>query len=370
MRAPARLFCLILLVAASQAFAADFAFTGSLIRVTRQTIAIKRPGGVSIHAWLPDQGSLSAESIATKYKAGDQVEITCSRMPLTFDDETAAFYSLQVAGIRLVRTPSPEESATILPLPGWHGFGNLLTFPEGVPVPFVPTPAAAGDPALLDHVRQVNLEYTRALPNFVADEVAKRYRQLPRSSRLEYVDRIESEMTFRGGRGARRQVLRDGQPQRFETILGFRWYGGFGSEIRSVLDPICPTSLVFAGRIQARGKPALVYRYSSPPDGCFGEFFADYENYSPARSGRIVVEESSGRVIQLEEKATGFPSGFLFTERDKQIEWDDVKIGDTTHLLPVSAEFVARYKAGAVWRVSLEFKNHRHFEASSTVTYR
>ncbi len=49
--------------------------------------------------------------------------------------------------------------------------------------------------------------------------------------------------------------------------------------------------------------------------------------------------------------------------------WDYVKISDATCLLPISAEFEARESDGAVERVLVEYKNHRHFEAATSVTF-
>jgi hypothetical protein len=46
-----------------------------------------------------------------------------------------------------------------------------------------------------------------------------------------------------------------------------------------------------------------------------------------------------------------------------------VKIGDSTFLLPVGAEIVALNASGAWSRVTVEYKNHRHFEASTNVTF-
>jgi hypothetical protein len=46
-----------------------------------------------------------------------------------------------------------------------------------------------------------------------------------------------------------------------------------------------------------------------------------------------------------------------------------VKIGDAFHLLPVSADLIWRMPTGALYRVAIEYKNHRHFEASANLTF-
>jgi hypothetical protein len=46
-----------------------------------------------------------------------------------------------------------------------------------------------------------------------------------------------------------------------------------------------------------------------------------------------------------------------------------VKIGEASHLLPVHADFLVLYHSGTRYRVEVEYKNHRHFETSSDVTF-
>ena len=83
--------------------------------------------------------------------------------------------------------------------------------------------------------------------------------------------------------------------------------------------------------------------------------------------GYVFINE--GNVIQLDEEASGFPAGFDFAQRNEEVSWDFVKIGDASHLLPVAANFVVLYSSGKRWRVEVQYKNHRHFEAATNVTF-
>jgi len=117
------------------------------------------------------------------------------------------------------------------------------------------------------------------------------------------------------------------------------------------------------------GKQMLKYRFSSPADGCFATFYDDYQQYNPARTGRAWIEDPGGNVIRLDEEARSFPSDFQFTRRDEQVTWDYVKIGDASHLLPVEAKFLVLDSSGVRWRVDVEYRNHRHFEASTHLSF-
>jgi hypothetical protein len=209
------------------------------------------------------------------------------------------------------------------------------------------------------------------MPNFVADERAKRQRHAPHGSGWRDFDVVESEITFRGNHAARRDIRRNGVrwDQPFEALPGFKWYEGFGTEITPLFDPKCPTTIEYVGRSRAGGRSALEYRFSAPVDSCFPFFFFDYQKFDPARTGDFKIDVSDGQILQLDEQASGFPPEIQFAEREEHITWDYVKIGAESHLLPVRASFLVRYYDGTQYRIDVEYRNHRHFEASTNVTF-
>jgi hypothetical protein len=219
----------------------------------------------------------------------------------------------------------------------------------------------------LDRARQVNLELGEAMPSFVADEILKRYEGRPGSSKWRQVDTVETEITVKGTAITRQNWCRNGKPWKPDS--GSIPNAGFGAELKPLFSPDCPTRFEFVGRESVRGNQVLVYRFSSPPDACFVPLGRAGELYNAARSGRILVDDRSGRLIQFEAEARGFPKGFVFAQRNEVGTWDDVKIGDASHWLPISADFIWRMPAGTLYRVAIEYKNHRHFEASANLNF-
>src|SRR5205823_7587767 len=99
----------------------------------------------------------------------------------------------------------------------------------------------------LAQARRVNLQYAANLPNFVADEIMKRYRMMPKSQAWSDFDTIESEITFRGNRADRQRIRRNGTlwEKPFAALPGYKTYAGCGSEITPLFDPKCPTTLQY-----------------------------------------------------------------------------------------------------------------------------
>jgi hypothetical protein len=365
------------------AFAADLKFSGTLELLGRESISIRLPDRIAVDARLPNTSSLSAASIAAKYRLGDHVEIACKEINPILEEAVGRLLFIELTKIRFVRTASPDELAGTLRLPAWREPLNLLLPPDvRVPVPVVKmndppvlTDAQIEAHAKLERAREVNLNYIAHLPNFVADETGKRYTGEARFPDWRYLDKIETEITVKGNRSDRQKVRRDGKPwkQPYQFLPGFKWSGGFGTELRPIFDLRCPTTIDYSGTAVMHGKRVLEYRFESPADGCFGPFTNEYARYNPARKGRIFVEDFAGdrggNVLQLEEEATDFPEQFEFSHRVETVSWDFVKIGDAPHLLPVAANFVVEYFSGSRVRVDVEYKNHRHFESSASISF-
>lgn len=362
------------------AFAQDLNFSGSLERVTNDSISIRLTDRRIVDARLASTGDFTAGKIARRYKFGDQVEIACERIQPSWEEDSARLQFLELKKLRFIRAASAEQLTIMRQLPDWREQANLLERPD---TPDSATEGPVGAPKAtprgseaeglkkLERAREVNLDYAASLPNFIADETAKRYTSDTRSTRWHYLDTIEAEVTFQKNRSTREQVRRNGRKwdRPFEALPGFKWGGGFGAEIRPLFDLQCPTRIQYDESAEVRGKRVSKYSFDSPADGCFNDFYVEYQRYNPARTGHISIDDRSSNLIHLDEDATPFPAQFDFARRQEDVSWDSVKIGDASYLLPVAANFIVDYSSGKRWRVEVEYKNHRHFESSTNVTF-
>jgi hypothetical protein len=324
-----------------------------------------------IDAMLPDTPSLKPGAIAGQYSMGDVIEMDCKPIQPVWEAGTSRYQSLQLTAIRFVRRPSVEEVSKMLEARPREG-KNLLKLPAlaaSTPLKVVDPNAPGGRE--LEHARQVNLDSLANMPNFVADETARRYRSTAESPRWRDYDTVEAEITFRGRRAVRQQIRRNGKPweQPFDALPGYKWYEGFETEISPLFDPLCPTTIEYEGPSNTDGRQLLEYGFSSPVDGCFPFFYFTFQRYNPARTGHVFIDPMRGNVMRVDDQTTGFPAGFEFSEREENVAWDYVKIGETSHWLPVRANFLVLYSSGTRYRVEVEYKNHRHFEASTNIKF-
>jgi hypothetical protein len=336
------------------------AFTGELQQVTDASIAIRLADGRIIEARnTATGGDLSPRNLAKLYTVGDRVEITCAAIGGVYSPLVRRRLSIELKKLRFLRAPSREERSNALASKAWRQSPNLLKVNVDPPSESAPGESL---PPPLDQIRSHILKFVSEMPNFVADEVAKRYVSTTNPPNWRLADTIESEITFKGIAVSREHITVDGKPwnSTYRELPGFKWTDAFGSQLTHLFDPACLTTF------EPEGKSAV--RYNSPPDGC--EFFwQDYQQFYPGRTGRILLDEGEQNVIRLETNSEVFPEAFPISSSEKQVSWDFVKIGDATRLLPVSAEIQIALSTGEMRLARHEYKNHRHFEAASNVTF-
>jgi hypothetical protein len=308
----------------------EVVFRGNLEKIAPKSLSLRLKDGIIVDARLPESGPLSAATLSEGHQVGDRVEIACNRF-LPPD--------LELTRLRAsISRPKLDELSSVLASPAWRELGNLL----GVPAP-VPTKAARS-------------AYTPA--GLIADEIATRSRRLVGAQQWEYTDTIESKI--RASDESHRDILRNGihWARPFDALPGFQWRGAFVSP----LDSMPCLSAFQKERTQAMGaRNVSVYKFIAPKDGCLGGFTAGYQRFFPEFTGQVFVDESSGHMLKSEEKTVGMPLGFDFRYVENEIVWDDIKIGDASHVLPVTATFQVQLSQGVEWSVKAEYKNY-HFE--------
>ena len=347
-------------------FGAGLTLSGSLEEVTSGAISIKLSDGRRVNAKLAKTGQISAAAIAARYHLADQVEATLKSTKPYYDTQEGCWLFPKLVQLRFLRSAFPEELSSFLTPRPWRSTDNLLKSAAGPSVARPPDAADSESP--LDRARRVNIEYTSKLPNFVVDETAERSILAKGSAKWRTVDTIESDLAFQGTYTTRQHVRVNGKPWNKPLLPGPNWVTGFG-ELKPLFDSACPVVFESAGREEVRGKPALEYRFSSPQDGCF-TYWGDgrgYE-YNAARTGRVLIDETTGCALRFEEEMIEFPAQSALQVKET-VAWDNVEIGGASHLLPVAYE-LALTRAGAVFRVAVEYRNHRRFEAASNVTFR
>lgn len=382
-----RLICRLLLLAAcllpSEARAARLTIIGNLRFLAANFVTVRLPDGRIIDARLPKTGFLTSASLQGKYRLGDDVQISCRTIAAEFDSLVNRYHTLEVTRIRFLRAPTPTELTRVTASLSWQQGHNLLRPSDVALAPRATLPVTEVLPGF-ERIREVNLARLERMPNFVADEKASRLRKSKASAMWQLVNTIESETAFR-----RREIVR----QNVRVILprngagwdsfttngtpwsnpaawlpGANWGSGFGSDLQPLFRRDCSNEFAFEGRQEMHGNQVLAYSFHAPPDGCFGPSVLGYQQFAAGQKGRILAEEATGNVIQVERKSVGTPDSIGGTS--VVLTWENVKIGDASYLLPVAEDWIwDGTRKGDMWQVLVQYANYRHFEAASAIQF-
>jgi CubicO group peptidase (beta-lactamase class C family) len=347
-------------------------FSGALVRVGKGSLTLRLADGVRVHAAISPSGEFAATDIAARFRLADQARIECARTKPVYDAEAALHLHLALKKIELVRAATNREQGHEAAVPSWGSESNLLSIPASL----TSVSAAARDSAMaeLEPVRKVNLDRFRKRPNFVADEITRRYRSEVAGERWKLLDTIESVIAFTDGGISRENIRRNGGPFRQPPEkLGPMQPPAFGTEL-VIFAPRCWTKFDFAGLQVIAGRELRAYRFSIPPDNCLYPYSVirngrEVGKYKPAVTGQVLVDRARAEVLYYECESGGFPEEIHIDRAVETESWDYVIVGGSAHLVPVAVTWSTQLEDGSAWLFKVEYRNHRHFEASSKLDF-
>jgi hypothetical protein len=341
-------------------FAADPVFVGNLVLVTPNGIAIRLDNGAVINMRLPKSDTLSADSLVRQYKFGDRMTVTGKSIGSYFDEKEQFFYFLELKTAQFLKAPSAQEMTKALGVASWRSHHNLLKVPETKP------PVSPPDSTELARIREVNLKKSAELFDFIADEKALRYSRPLKSSKWTLEDTVESEITFQGEGASRQNPRVNGKAVKVQGgwIPGINWGIGFGTALKPLFAPECTCSFESGGTETVDGRQLVMYSFQVPADGCFGPGQIAAMQYNGPTSGRFWADAAQGTVLRLETVGVNTVEEFDVSEGHTTLTWDYVKIGETSHLVPVAGDYLIIFRNGRSWHIDVKYANHRHFESS------
>lgn len=356
-------------------------FSGELEEVTAASVAIRLADGRIVEARNTNaRGELSPHALAERYSVGDEVEIVCAPIKRTYVHAVDRQFSLEVKELRSVRQVSEDERSKALRSPAWRFYSkqNLL-YPAAnervragvwrVAARPATQPYTAEWSAKFERIRTRVLEAASRMPNFIADEVVKHYTARATPPTWRPLDIVESEVTFKGSSDSRTNIRFKGKPWKstWEALPASKWGNPFAGKLYWLFSRNCPTRFEPGGWVSEGGKRFEVFNYSAPTDGC-ERFYNGYQAFFAAIAGRVLLDEREENVVRIETNSR-FPSGYPLSTSEQRVSWDFVKIGEEEHFLPVSADWISVEPSGEMRLARIEYKNHRHFEAASSVTF-
>ena len=248
------------------------------------------------------------------------------------------------------------------------------TAPSPAP-PAAPQTAPAPDPGVLDAARAYALDYSRTLPDFICDEVVRRYREGVDPDTWTLADSLTVRLSYYGHREDYKLLLVNGKPaanRTYESLTGSISEGEFGSLLRQVFEPAASTEIRFDrwDSIGPQRAAVFAYRMTAAHARYAVNFVLNDQRYSAlaGRRGLVFVDPATGAALRITSAADALPAGFPVDKLTSTLDYAPTAIAGRAFLLPRAAEVEMR--AGAYQtRNVIEFQTYHKFDASTGVSF-
>jgi hypothetical protein len=224
---------------------------------------------------------------------------------------------------------------------------------------------------VIDTARNLALEYTANLPNFICTETLRRSRQAKPSQGWKLVDTIAVDVAF-SDKGERYNMLTiNGKPtrKRFADLGGALSDGDFGTVLHWVFQPESQTLFRWERTEELRGRPMHVFSYRVEQNHSQFKVNANKLHMIAAFSGLVYVDRENNRVMRITYAPSGIPADWPVTEVSSELDYGFARINAQEFLLPLHAELTVTMKDGGQDRNEMDFGNYRKFSTEATLKF-
>ena len=261
-----------------------------------------------------------------------------------------------------------QEQTRNLPLPA------ETAKPAGpIPAPR-PAPSQADQARIIEEAREVALNYTKRLPDFICWQYTRRLVDRTGTGYFTEYGTIAERLSYFEQKEDYKLITINGSPVRTQTarenLGGAISSGEFGTMLREIFEPETQAEFHFERWGNWHGHICYVYNYHVSKAS--SRWTIDYEHgaqiYRPAYSGLIYIDKDAPVVIKLTLVAEGIPPSFPIQEAHTSLEYDYQEISGQQFLLPVRSEMVMR-DSRSVNKNEVEFRNYRKYSAEAVIKF-
>jgi len=237
-----------------------------------------------------------------------------------------------------------------------------------------PQPSAEEQSKILNTTREMALNYTASLPNFICTETVRRYEDPKGLQAWKALDTLTLAVAY-SEKGERYKLLTvNGRPtgKTPNSVGGFKSSGEFGSLLSRIFLPESATQFRWERWTRLRGRLAHVFSYRIQREHSkytlnFKILFKHYKMTSGMR-GLVYVDRETSQVMRFTAEADGLPDNWPIRRTPSVLDYDYADVGGQRFLLPQLVDSRVIMREGQNRNV-IEFGDYRKFSSEATVTF-
>jgi len=215
--------------------------------------------------------------------------------------------------------------------------------------------------------------FANGLPNFVCQQMTTRYVEQSRSEGWQPIDIITAKVIYEDGK-ERYQEITVGGKRTSKSMLdlgGSTSTGEFASTLQSLFSPRSQADFKFVQSTSIGSTPAVIYDFkvALPNSDCFIKVGG--QALKPAYSGSVWIDKSTAEVRRIEMQADKIPQDFPLDSVQWAVDYDVVRLGTASFLLPVHAENLSCQRGTSICsKNAVDFRDYHKYSGESTITFK
>ncbi len=237
-------------------------------------------------------------------------------------------------------------------------------------------PSASGRPViadggsadpLLERAKESAMNFTEVLPNYTAKQMTTRFNGNGKADRWDPQDNFTADIVYQDGKENYTNVLLNGKPAKGKVEQTGAWSRGeFGTTLRDVFSPATNAAFKPRGSATISNRKAKYYDFTVEQENSHWQIGVPGQTYFPSYRGSVWIDIETARVLRIEMQGRRIPEAFPIDTVESAIDFDFVKIGGGSYLVPVHSESLSCFRSANMCNKNvIDFRNYRKFGAQS-----
>ena len=251
--------------------------------------------------------------------------------------------------------------------------------PQAPPPKPLEPPDSVEQGKALEAAREYALNYEKQLPNFICDEITRRYEDPHRTGvrglqdpDWRPVDTITTKLTYFEHQEKYEVLMVNNSSVvngSLDKLGGAVSTGEFGSAMRSIFEPRSGAHIEWDKWATLRGRRMYVFAFDiDQPHSQYSIMWERSNQIVPAYRGKIYVDRETNMVFRIVEAPYDIPSTYPVQAVSTIIDFDFKKIGDSEYLVPMNV-VVTSATSKYLAKNEKRFSNYRKFGAEATIKF-
>ena len=215
--------------------------------------------------------------------------------------------------------------------------------------------------------------FTNGLPNFVCQQMTTRYMEQSKSDGWQPLDVVTAKVIYEDGK-ERYQEITVGGKRTTKSMLdvgGSTSTGEFASTLQSLFSPRSQADFKFVQSTTVGSTKAVIYDFKVALPNSDWFIKVGGQALKPAYSGSVWIDKSTGEVRRIEMQADRIPQDFPLDSVQWAVDYDVVRLGTASFLLPVHAENLSCQRGTTICsKNTVDFRDYHKYSGESTVTFK